>query len=51
MPLLIKNAHVYSPDDLGIKDILIVNDKIATMEKTYKSACRNLKLWMPRERF
>ena len=31
MPLLIKNAHVYSPDDLGIKDILIVNDKVATI--------------------
>lgn len=25
---LIKNAHVYSPEDLGIKDILICNDKI-----------------------
>ena len=25
---LIKSAHVYSPDNLGIKDILICNDKI-----------------------
>ena len=31
MALLIKNAHVYSPDDLGIKDVLVVNDKVAAL--------------------
>jgi len=30
---LIKNARVYSPKDLGIKDILICNDKIIDIEK------------------
>ncbi|MBR4162740.1 MAG: beta-aspartyl-peptidase [Solobacterium sp.] len=28
MFLLIKNAHVYSPEDLGIQDVLICNQKI-----------------------
>lgn len=36
MALLIKNAHVYSPDDLGIKDILVVNDKIAAIGENLK---------------
>ncbi len=30
--LLIKNAHVYAPDDLGQKDILVSGGKIAMME-------------------
>lgn len=29
--ILIKNAHVYAPTDLGLVDVLIVNDKIATV--------------------
>jgi beta-aspartyl-dipeptidase (metallo-type) len=28
MALLIQNIHVYNPDDMGIQDILICNDKI-----------------------
>ena len=30
--LLIKNAHVYAPDDLGLKDILVSGGKIAMIE-------------------
>lgn len=33
MVLLIKNAHVYAPQDLGINDILIINDKIVAVEQ------------------
>lgn len=29
--LLIKNAHVYAPKDLGICDVLMVNDKVAAI--------------------
>ena len=25
---LFKNAHVFAPEDLGIKDVLVVGDKI-----------------------
>lgn len=25
---LIRNAHVYAPEDLGVKDVLVCNDKI-----------------------
>ena len=32
MILLIKNVHVYAPSDMGMNDILIVNDKIVAME-------------------
>ena len=32
MALLIKNAHVYTPADAGIKDVLIVNDRVAAVE-------------------
>ncbi|MDY6009916.1 MAG: beta-aspartyl-peptidase [Duodenibacillus sp.] len=31
MALLIKNARVFSPDDLGVKDVLIVNKQIAAV--------------------
>ena len=29
--VLVKNAHVYAPEDLGRNDILLVNDKIAAL--------------------
>ena len=29
---LIKNAEVYAPEYLGIKDVLIVDDKIAAID-------------------
>lgn len=32
MMKLLKNAHLYAPKDLGIKDILIANDKILAIE-------------------
>ena len=32
MALLIKNAHVYTPADAGIKDVLIVNDRVAAVD-------------------
>lgn len=31
--LLIKNIHVYAPEDLGIQDVLIANDKIVAVQK------------------
>ena len=31
MATLIKNAHVYSPDDLGVCDVLVVNRQIAAL--------------------
>lgn len=31
--LLIKNIHVYAPEDLGIQDVLVANDKIALIQK------------------
>ena len=33
MALLIKNAHVYAPHDLGTCDVLIVNKQIAAVGK------------------
>ncbi len=33
MALLIKNAHVYAPDDLGVVDVLVVNKQIAAVGK------------------
>lgn len=33
MAYLIKGAHVYNPDNLGIQDVLVVNDKIAAVGK------------------
>jgi beta-aspartyl-dipeptidase (metallo-type) len=30
---LIKNAHVYSPEDIGILDVLIIGDKIGAIGK------------------
>lgn len=33
MAYLIKGAHVYNPDDLGVQDVLVINDKIAAVGK------------------
>ena len=33
MALLIKGAHVYSPDDLGVCDVLTVGDKVVAVDK------------------
>ena len=33
MAYLIKGAHVYNPDNLGVQDVLVVNDKIAAVGK------------------
>ncbi len=33
MIYLIKNAHIYAPEDKGMNDVLVVNDKIAVMDK------------------
>lgn len=35
MLTLLKNCHVYSPEDKGVQDILIANDKIAYMGKDF----------------
>ena len=39
--LLIKNARVFAPQDLGKNDVLMVNDRI----------CRIWRSWMPAARF
>lgn len=31
--LLIKNVHLYAPEDLGVQDVLIVQGRIAHIEK------------------
>ena len=31
--LLLKNAHVYAPEDLGVRDVLLVNDRIVAVDK------------------
>ena len=33
MAYLIKNAHLYNPDDMGVQDVLVVNDKVAAIGK------------------
>ena len=42
--LLIKNADIYAPEHLGIKDILVINDKIvkiaASIEVPSALACK-----------
>ena len=32
--LLIKNVHLYAPEDLGVQDVLIVQGRIAHIEET-----------------
>lgn len=41
---LIKNARVYSPKDLGYKDILICNDKIIDIDKNINIDVKNIKV-------
>ncbi len=41
---LIKNAHVYSPADIGIKDILICNDKIIEIKDNIDFSHENLEI-------
>lgn len=36
MVKIIRNVHVYSPQDLGIKDVLVLGDKIAAIEDEIK---------------
>ncbi len=36
MAYLIRSAHLYSPEDKGIKDVLIVNDKVAAIGENLK---------------
>lgn len=35
--LLIKNVHLYAPEDLGVQDVLIVQGRIAHIEKNMKT--------------
>lgn len=44
MFILVKNAKVYSPEDLGYKDILICNDKIVDIDKGINASFKNLKV-------
>ena len=43
--LLIKNAHVYSPEDLGINDILVGGGKILSIQKNIECNVEGLKEW------
>lgn len=44
MFILIKNARIYSPKDLGYKDILICNDKIVDVGKDININVKNIKI-------
>lgn len=39
---LIKNAHIYSPEDLGIKDILICNNRIIDINENIEFSHKDL---------
>lgn len=43
MAYLIKGVHVYNPDNLGVQDVLVVNDKIAAVGKDLTVVYLNLK--------
>lgn len=43
--LLIKNAHIYSPDDLGINDILVGGGKILSIGEGLTCNAPNLLIW------
>ncbi len=43
--LLIKNAHLYSPEDLGRNDILVGGGKILSIEKRIEVGSFNTKVW------
>lgn len=42
---LIKNAHIYAPQNLGVKDILIANDKILAMDSNLDSFASNAEIY------
>ena len=42
MAYLIKGAHVYNPDNLGVQDVLVVNDKIAAVGKDLTLPAKSL---------
>jgi beta-aspartyl-dipeptidase (metallo-type) len=43
--LIIKNANVYDPDPVGIRDILIVDEKIISIEEKIKLSGVDHKVW------
>ncbi len=44
MAYLVKNAHVYAPEDLGIRDVLVVNDRIVAIDSALSVALPNLEV-------
>lgn len=44
MFILIKNIQVYSPENIGEKDVLICNDKIVEIEENISYALKDLKI-------
>lgn len=44
MILLIKNAYIYGPSDMGINDILIINDKIVAVDKNLEPSLPGLEV-------
>lgn len=51
MALLIRNARVYAPKDLGITDVLMAAGKILAVGSNLTVSLPILKPLMPRERF
>tara|TARA_B110000046_G_scaffold48975_1_gene54450 strand:- start:8977 stop:10116 length:1140 start_codon:yes stop_codon:yes gene_type:complete len=43
--LLIKNAHVFSPEDIGVNDILVGDEKILSIQKNIECNVQDLKKW------
>ncbi|MFT6166163.1 MAG: beta-aspartyl-dipeptidase (metallo-type) [Vicingaceae bacterium] len=43
--LLIKNAHIYSPEDIGVNDILVGGGKILSIQKNIECNVESLKVW------
>lgn len=43
--LLIKNAHVFSPEDIGVNDILVGGEKILSIQKNIECNVQDLKKW------
>lgn len=43
-PILIKNAHVYSPDDLGVQDVLMAAGHFLAIDKTLDVRLPNLEV-------
>lgn len=44
MILLIKNAYIYGPSDMGLNDILIINDKIVAVDKNLEPSLPGLEV-------